>query len=67
MCACGARGGSVGPVYAPDSPLGGLVRPPNLDDPRWCVRSGHLAPIRSTSFIRLAGVAIVINRKMASS
>ncbi len=57
----------MGPVCAPYSHLGGLVRvrPPVLDDVRRC-EAGHTSPIMATPFIKLVGVAILIAKKVAS-
>ena len=52
VCACGVCRESAGPICAPGSPLGGLVRPPELDDVLMCARSGHTPPIMSTPFIK---------------
>ena len=67
-CACGVRQVFAGPVCDPGSPLGGLVRPPKLDDVRRCVRSFRDTDlIRTIPFIRLVGVVIVFAGNVAPS
>ena len=37
---------------APSLPSGDLVEADGVDVARWCVRSGHVAPIMTTPFIK---------------
>ena len=47
---------------APSLPSGDLVEAAGVDVARWCVRSGHVAPIMTTHFIKFVDGTFIVRQ-----